>query len=58
MPRLGEYKNKQEAHSVTAPRELWMLAEALGDGNRSEGVRIVLSRAMGIRKANKLKRDN
>lgn len=55
MPRQREYKKAQEAHCVTAPPGLWAMAKKLGGGNRSEGVRIALTRVMGAKKAQKLR---
>lgn len=40
-PLTDDPANPTEKHTVTAPASIWRLLERLGDGNRSEGLRIM-----------------
>lgn len=45
-PLSGDADDLAERHSVTLPASMWRMIEAVGDGNRSAGVRELIQHAM------------
>ena len=44
-PLSGDAEDLAERHSVTLPASMWRMIEAIGDGNRSAGIRELIQQA-------------